>query len=101
MAALKITSTNKEYIQSEGGNALVVSFVIIDDKDQVEYKRIFPLESTPEAIKAELSKALETYLSEKKQAEKQRIMDEKEDAADATLAELTDFQLEDSIKEKK
>lgn len=86
---ISIIAAEKINVQESNTNLLSVQFSIQADRVDVQTLRHgFPLDTTPETVNAELQKVLETFLSDKANAERYAVSDAENAQADETIAAI-------------
>lgn len=101
-AKLRVTDAKKDYFQEAKGDMLDVTVQLYYDEAEedgsdriVEEKRFtYPLKTTPDEIKADLKKVLDTYNQEQVTAAINAEHEAAQKAADETIATLTDLVLD-------
>ncbi len=90
MYSLTIKSVSKATLQEDNSQFLDAELDILEDGELVETKRLgFPIDASADDVEAECEKYLETYVSDLKNAERSKEVEEKEKQADETIKELT------------
>lgn len=92
-ATLKVSNVSKEYSPADNKNVLKVDFEILDGETAEVRSLAFPLETTPDQLKTELTNYLNNYNLEKKQAEINAAQDAAEAQADETIAAISGLEL--------
>jgi len=97
-AFIQIVKIEKFEIQAQNEAVLNVTFNIVDGDNSITKQQNFPLDSTSDFIKAELTKNLQTYGLDKEQAIANAKLDAANENADLVIEELKDAKIELSEK---
>ena len=93
-AYIQIVKIEKFEIQAQNEAVLNVTFNIVDGDNTITKQQNFPLDSTSDFIKDELTKDLETYGLDKEQAIANAKLDAANENADLVIEELKDAKIE-------
>lgn len=93
-ATLKVKKIEKFDIQAQNETVLNVTVGIMDNGQEIEERLLnFPLNTSSEALKAELSKFIKNYNLEVKQAVENADRDAAHAQADEVISEMTDMEI--------
>lgn len=92
---IKVLKAGKEYVQDMERDQIFVNVGVFNSKKvQVATRRFgYELETTSEEITADLEKFVKNYNNEYKFALSQKVEDEAQDQADATIRDIEDLEL--------
>lgn len=100
MYSIKITSAEKQNVQSDGSVQLAVGFDIYnDDVIEASYNHGFPLDTTQDDLKAYFAVYLETYTANKVRAAANADFDAANKVADETISNIVGFELNATAQE--
>lgn len=93
-SVLKVTTVTKEYSAAENKNILRVGFDIQGGEEApVAHTLDFPLETSPDQLKVELTNFLNQLIADKQQQEETAKQSAAEQQADQTIAAVTGMEI--------